>query len=216
MKDLFVIFLSRFRFHRVSLIVVIIFSMVSTLLPSSFARAMTSDTYWRGGLYPQSLIDNGSTSAGRKASDAEYVFHPTSNWTTLAMDLESGNFLFHAHLLSIQGISLSIPFFLTYNSMNAGEDIGLGKGWVSNLHSCVSEDDQTHDITYISPTGAKLVFSYDSQSQSWDNPTGFTGSLTKNISSEYILTSLEGMTQTFDSSGKLTNISPRDGIGCVA
>jgi hypothetical protein len=63
------------------------------------------------------------------------------------MDLESRNVLFHALLLSIQGTSLSIPFFLTYNSMNAGEDIGLGKGWVSNLHSCVREDDQTHNIT---------------------------------------------------------------------
>ena len=129
------------------------------------------------------------------------------------MDLESGNFLFHAHLLTIQGTSLSIPFFLTYNAMNAGEDIGLGKGWLSNLHTCVSEDDQTHDITYISPTGAKLVFSYDSQSQTWDNPTGFTGSLTQNISNEYIVTSLEGMTQTFDSDGKLIHVSPRDGIG---
>ena len=49
MKDLFTFFVSRFRFHRVSLIVVIIFSMLSTLLPSSFARAMTSETYWRGG-----------------------------------------------------------------------------------------------------------------------------------------------------------------------
>ncbi len=80
MKDLFVIFLSRFRFHRVSLIVVIIFSMVSTLLLSSFACAMTSDTYWRGGPYPQSLIDNGSRHFGRpQSTDAEYVFHPTSN-----------------------------------------------------------------------------------------------------------------------------------------
>jgi hypothetical protein len=35
--------------------IVIIFSMVSTLLPSTFARAMTSETYW-GGLYPQSLL----------------------------------------------------------------------------------------------------------------------------------------------------------------
>jgi hypothetical protein len=49
MKDLFAFFVTRFRPHRVSLIVVIIFSMVSTLLPSTFARAMTSETYWWGG-----------------------------------------------------------------------------------------------------------------------------------------------------------------------
>jgi uncharacterized membrane protein (DUF106 family) len=45
MKDLFAFFVSRFHFHRVSLIVVIILSLLSTLLPSSFARAMTSETY---------------------------------------------------------------------------------------------------------------------------------------------------------------------------
>ncbi len=37
---------------RYFMLVVIIFSMLSTLLPSSFARAMTSETYWRGGCIP--------------------------------------------------------------------------------------------------------------------------------------------------------------------
>jgi hypothetical protein len=37
---------------RYFMLVVIIFSMVSTLLPSTFARAMTSETYWRGGYIP--------------------------------------------------------------------------------------------------------------------------------------------------------------------
>jgi hypothetical protein len=52
MNGFFAFFVSRFRPHRVSLIIVIIFSMVSTLLPSTFARAMTSETYWRGGYIP--------------------------------------------------------------------------------------------------------------------------------------------------------------------
>ncbi|HXK52251.1 MAG TPA: hypothetical protein PLE09_06950 [Caldisericia bacterium] len=34
---------------RYFMLVVIILSLLSTLLPSSFARAMTSETYWRGG-----------------------------------------------------------------------------------------------------------------------------------------------------------------------
>ena len=135
---------------------------------------MTSESYWTGNIYPMSLIENGSDSAGRKSSDAEFIFHPTSKWTTLSADLESGNFLFIVNLFELSGTSLIIPFGLTYNSFNATEDIGVGKGWMTNLHSCVFENPQTGSITYMTSSGAKLEFPYDSQNQNYTNPYGFT------------------------------------------
>ena len=63
-------------FKLKGLVLVVVFGLISSILPTTFAKAMTSESYWNGGIYPQTLIDNGSTSAGLKASSCEYVFHP--------------------------------------------------------------------------------------------------------------------------------------------
>ena len=83
----------------------------------------------------------------------------------------------------------------------------MGKGWVSNLHSCVSEDAQTHDLTYITGTGAKIVFEYDSQTSSYTNPNSFTGIAIENQDGTYTIQTLDGQIATFSSNGKLASLS---------
>ncbi|MCK5848827.1 MAG: RHS repeat protein, partial [Caldisericia bacterium] len=189
-----------------------VFSMVFSTIPLSFANAVTSESYWHGNGYPLSLIENGSNSAGRKSSDAEFIFHTTSKWTTIVADLESGNLLFIANIFELSGTSLIVPFGLTYNSFNSTEDIGLGKGWMSNLHSCVFENTQTGSITYMTSSGAKIEFEYDSQNQNYKNPYGFKGKIEKTTSG-YQVTLLGGSTMNFDTSGKLVSVEPACGIG---
>jgi YD repeat-containing protein len=102
------------------------------------------------------------------------------------------------------GLPMSVQ--LVHNSFNASIDIGVGKGWMTNLHSCVEEDGQTGDITYMDATGAKYLFAYDSQTQTYTNPKGFAGKMTKEVDGSFTLQSLGHTKLTFGSNGKITSI----------
>lgn len=155
----------------------------------------------------------GHAQAGRYGSNAEYIFHPTSQWTSLLADLKSGNFLFHVQLPKLEGISLPIPLEMTYNSFNATENIGLGKGWILTYLSCLQEDSQTQNVRYIDPTGAILSFTFDAATQSYSNPFGFKGKLQKNPDSSFTLKLLNKISYEFDAQGKLTQVQALQGFG---
>jgi len=151
---------------------------------------------------------NGSSDAGMPDRGDEKVTMATSAWTNLVVNLETGNHLVTADVMSIptaSGLPLSVQ--LVHNSFNASIDVGVGKGWMTNLHTCVQEDGQTGDITYMDATGATYLFDYDSQSQTYTNPKGFAGKMTKEVDGSYTLQSLGHTKLTFGPNGKLTSIS---------
>jgi YD repeat-containing protein len=125
----------------------------------------------------------------------------------LIADIQDGNLLFSIHPLQLPGTQLPLEFRLTWNAVNADVDIGLGKGWTSNLHSTITED-QNQNLLLVTGTGAKLLFVYDANTQSYLNPPSFTGKIEKLPNGSYRITSLGGSSQTFSSAGKLSSISP--------
>ena len=187
------------------LILFLIFSF--SVLPMEFCHAVGSPTFWDSRVYPLGLVDEGSTEAGIKGFSNEYGYFSTSQWTQFVFDIQNGGLIAQANLIQLPGTLLPLTFSLAYSSKNAGVDIGMGKGWVSNLHSCVSEDAQTHDLTYITPTGAKIVFEYDSQASSYTNPNSFTGVAIENQDGTYTIQTLDGQIATFSSNGKLASLS---------
>jgi hypothetical protein len=164
---------------------ILIVSLLSGLLffslsiPNQFLQAITSPHFSSGRLYPLGLIEDGSTSAGLKGRSYEYAHLPTSEWTEMVADLQSGNQMIRAELFNLPGTSLPLSIQLTYNSANANVDIGIGKGWQTNLHAVVSEDAGTHDLTYVDATGAKVVFTWDAGNSKYVNPSGFAGKAEK-------------------------------------
>jgi YD repeat-containing protein len=126
---------------------------------------------------------------------------------SLIADIQDGNLLFTIHPLQLPGTLLPLDFNLTWNAVNADVDIGLGKGWTSNLHSTITED-QNQNLLLVTGTGAKLLFVYDSNTQSYLNPPGFTGKIEKLPNGSYRITALDGSSQTFSSNGKLSTINP--------
>ena len=180
-----------------------------SILPLEFCHAIGTPSYFDSRVYPQGLVDEGSVNAGQKNSEAEFAFLPTSEWTTLSANLQTGNFMVLAPLVTVQGVPNSLSIFLTYNHFNASVDIGVGKGWMTNLHACVEEDSQTNDLTYVTATGAKLAFTYAGPSTPYINPSGFVGEAEKNGDGTYTITPLGEGSLTFDSTGKLTTLSNR-------
>ena len=151
---------------------------------------------------------NGSVNAGLPDRNDEKATLVTSEWVNLVTNLDTGNHLVTVDLLNVPASSgLPLTLQLVHNSMNASIDVGAGKGWMTNLHTCVREDGQTQDITYLDPSGSKYVFTYDSQNESYDNPKGFVGKLTKEVNGTYTLQGLNHTKLTFNDDGKLTTIS---------
>ena len=80
-------------------------------------------------LYVGSLM-NGSTDAGMPDRGDEKVTMATSNWTNLVVNLETGNHLVTADVMSVPTASgLPLRLQLVHNSFNASIDVGVGKGW---------------------------------------------------------------------------------------
>jgi len=185
----------------------------SLSIPIQFVKAITSPSYWTSREYKICQVYNGSTEAGLKGHDYEYVHLPTSEWTEMVADLQSGNFMVRAELFNLPGTPLPLVVSLTYNSLNSAVDIGMGLGWISNLHACVDEDSSTHDLTYVTGTGAKLVFDWDSGNSVYLNPPGFAGKAEELQGGGYKITPLGSGSLTFNSDGKLTEIKERCGTG---
>jgi len=194
-----------------SLLSLLLFFSFSIPLP--FVRAITSPSYWSSRNYKTCQVYNGSSDAGLKGHDYEYAHLPTSEWTEMVADLQSGNHMLRAELFNLPGTPLPLAFALTYNSLNSAVDIGMGLGWVSNLHTCVDEDSSTHDLTYVTGTGAKLVFDWDSGTSKYLNPPGFAGKAEELQGGGYKITPLGSGSLTFNSDGKLTEIKDRCGTG---
>jgi YD repeat-containing protein len=185
-----------------------------SLFSISFVYSMDNSDSSQHIHYPAAITAGyGHAQAGRYGSNAEYIFHPTSQWTSLLADLKSGNFLFHVQLPKLEGISLPIPLEMTYNSFNATENIGLGKGWILTYLSCLQEDSQTQNVRYIDPSGAILSFTFDAATQSYSNPFGFKGKLQKNPDNSFTLKLLNKISYEFDAQGKLTQVQSPQGFG---
>jgi len=204
---------NRFNTKKNLSFILSLFILFSFSIPLQFVRAITSPSYWTSREYTVCQVYNGSSDAGLKGHDYEYAHLPTSEWTEMVADLQSGNHMLRADLFNLPGTPLPLVVSLTYNSLNSAVDIGMGLGWISNLHTCVDEDGTTHDLTYVTGTGAKLVFDWDSNNSIYLNPPGFAGKAEELQGGGYKITPLGSGSLTFNSDGKLTEIKDRCGTG---
>ena len=204
---------NRFHTKKYLSFILSVFLLFAFSIPFQFVQAITNPSYWTSREYKLCQVYNGSADAGLKGHDYEYAHLPTSEWTEMVADLQSGNHMLRAELFNLPGTPLPLVVSLTYNSLNSAVDIGIGLGWVSNLHACVDEDGTTHDLTYVTGTGAKLVFDWDSNNSIYLNPPGFAGKAEELQGGGYKITPLGSGSLTFNSDGKLTEIKDRCGTG---
>ena len=174
---------------------------------------MITNAYYtiKNRLFPRPLfvgtLMGGSNEAGLPDRGDEKASMATSSWVNLVANLQTGGNIVAVDLLDVPSASgLPLTLQLVHNSMSPSIDVGVGKGWMTNLHTCVQENGQTGDITYMDPSGTKYVFTYQAP-DTYINPKGFTGKLTKEIDDTYTLQSLNHTEFLFGSNGKLTAIA---------
>ena len=196
-----------FNFQRVIISLILSLLLIITFcIPTSFIKAFASPLKGMGKIYPLTLSTEGNDNAGIKGYDYEYAYLKTSEWTTLIGDLEDGNSMLRVDMFNIPGTGIDLGFGITYNSFNSDLDIGLGKGWTSDLHQSVYEDPLTHNVTCVSGSGAKLIFEYNTESGKYNSPKGFSGELTKKGDGTYEIKTIGKEKLTFDNTGKLRRV----------
>jgi hypothetical protein len=112
-------------------------------IPASFAQMLASPSYRSSRFYPLTLLDEGDPLAGMHGNAGSMAFMPTSQWSSLAVNMTTGNSMMLVQVVNLPGTPLPLSLSLIYNHRNSEVNVGLGEGWMSSLHTAVAIDNQT-------------------------------------------------------------------------
>ncbi len=146
------------------------------------------------------------------------VITPTSNtgfesWYPYASGLANavtGNVWYSSKDISISGKAFDLFIQRSYNSLRGSEAGPLGNGWTFNYNEkLVVNGDLT--VTWNDADGSQLVFTPKGSTGGYSAPRGVPSRLVKNGDGSFTLWRLDGTRESFDSSGKLTFITDKNG-----
>ena len=123
------------------------------------------------------------------------------------VDSADGNMYDTSSDISIPGRSTPLAFSRTYNFDMAGVVGPLGFGWVSNLTASLAISPST--VVLTEEDGAQTTFTL--ANGAWTAPPRDIATLTHNGDGTWTLVRQAQQTLTFDSSGRLTSMSDRNG-----
>lgn len=124
------------------------------------------------------------------------------------VNVDTGNLVVSATDLARSAPDIGIVARRTYNSMSKS-DLGFGYGWDLNSNYNLSED-EAGNVTLKEGDGSVHVFSLNPNG-TYARPTGAYMELSKHPDGAYSILRNDGLTFAFDASGKITNISDRNG-----
>jgi YD repeat-containing protein len=202
--------LSRTLAVFISLVLIFLLSV-----PSSFAQILGSPTYYSSRFYPLTLLSQGDPLAGMHGTEENILAMPTTRWSNLAVNMNTGNAMVIVQAINLPGTPLPLSISLLYHHRNAAVNIGLGSGWMTTLHTAVAIDQQTLDITWLTPDGQQLVFTWNALSSSYDNPYGFAGKAEVLGNGTIKITPLGQGSIIYDSNGKLIEIQDKCTTGSL-
>ncbi|HOI25168.1 MAG TPA: DUF6531 domain-containing protein [Caldisericia bacterium] len=184
-------------------------------VPSSYAQMLGSSTYYSSRFYPLTLLSQGDPLAGMHGTEENILSMPTTRWSNLAVNLNTGNAMVLVQPINLPGTPLPLSLSLWYHHRNAAVNVGLGSGWMSTLHTAVAIDQQTLDITWLTPDGQQLVFTWNALTSSYDNPYGFAGKAEVLPNGNIVITPLGKGSIIYDSTGKLIELQDKCTTGSL-
>lgn len=203
-------FVSRALAVFLSLVLIFLLSV-----PSSLAQMLGSPTYYSSRFYPLTLLDQGDPLAGMHGTEENILAMPTTRWSSLAVNMNTGNAMVIVQPINLPGTPLPLNLSLLYHHRNAAVNVGLGSGWMTTLHTAVAIDQQTQDLTWLTPDGQQLVFPWNALSSSYDNPYGFAGKAEVLVNGNIVITPLGQGSIIYDSNGKLIEIQDKCTTGSL-
>ncbi len=174
-----------------------------------------SSTYYSSRFYPLTLLSQGDPLAGMHGTEENILAMPTTRWSNLAVNLNTGNAMVVVQPINLPGTPLPLSLSLLYHHRNAAVNVGLGSGWMSTLHTAVAIDQQTLDITWLTPDGQQLVFTWNALTSSYDNPYGFAGKAEVLPNGNIVITPLGKGSIIYDSTGKLIELQDKCTTGSL-
>jgi len=153
--------------------------------------------------------------AGMHGTEENILSMPTTRWSNLAVNLNTGNAMVLVQPVNLPGTPLPLSLSLLYHHRNAAVNVGLGNGWMSTLHTAVAIDQQTLDITWLTPDGQQLIFPWNALTSSYDNPYGFAGKAEVLPNGNIVITPLGQGSIIYDSTGKLIELQDKCTTGSL-
>jgi YD repeat-containing protein len=204
---------SAFSAFLASFLVLVIVFVIG--IPASFAQMLASPSYRSSRFYPLALLDEGDPLAGMRGNAGSMAFMPTSQWSSLAVNMTTGNSMMLVQAVNLPGTPLPLSLSLIYNHRNSEVNVGVGEGWMSSLHTAVAIDNQTQDLVWLSPTGEQQLFEWDSGSSTYLNPYGFAGKAEVLGTGDIAITPLGQGSIIYASDGKLQRIEDKTSSGAL-
>lgn len=134
---------------------------------------------------------------------------PKVNFTKSPVTASTGNFWHTFNELSVPGRGPALDFSLTYNSLAAASNGPAGYGWRHSYQMDLSIGSGDTPVVVSQENGAQL--SFDLVGSSYVAPPRVNATLTHNGDGTWTLVRNQRETFVFDSGGKLTTISDRNG-----
>ncbi|HLN63808.1 MAG TPA: DUF6531 domain-containing protein, partial [Symbiobacteriaceae bacterium] len=151
-----------------------------------------------------------ATTTVRTGLDNRQAF-TTSDWGShsAAVNLSNGNFLLAAQDSYVSAPILSLAFQRTYNSLNAGRLLALGRGWTSNADWRVEPEPNSSRVFVVTGDGTEHLFTQASNG-AYTPEAWYDGRLTHDTNG-WSLWFPNLTTYTFDQNGRLTAVTERNG-----
>jgi RHS repeat-associated protein len=127
------------------------------------------------------------------------------------VNLSNGNFVYKLTLFSTPGNNLPLTIDLTYNSLdNSTGSFGFGPGWSASLDTELWANPKDGSVAIYYADGRSTTFMHNSDGSFTEQP-GYFDHLVKNTNGSFTVTRPDQTVWQFNSSGKLTAQSERNG-----
>jgi RHS repeat-associated protein len=164
---------------------------------------------------PAGAVTNPAPSAGARQGATRLNF-TISGTASLSVDVGTGNALFTDQLVSLPGVTESVPVTLSYNSSVWNSSVpsavtaSNGSGWAITGFDQRLVANADSSVTYYGPNGLTGVFA--ASGSAYTAPSQFQATLVKTGTTGWTLTDHDSQTKlTFNSGGRLTESQDRNG-----
>lgn len=125
------------------------------------------------------------------------------------VNIVTGNFYSQENDLLINDVGLPVQITRFYNSLENDSGI-VGKGWTLNLESNI-EVIENGDVKATYPSGRSVVFTYNTNNNTYESPENVFDILIKNSLGEFELKQQSKITNIYSEQGKLVSIVNKNG-----
>ena len=137
-------------------------------------------------------------------------FEPWYAYVGGQVNAVTGNVWYSTRDISIRARAFDLSIQRSYNSLRGSEAGPFGNGWTFNYNEKLVINPDT-SVTWNDADGSQHTFTAKATTGGYAPPRGVPARLVKNWDGSFSLWRLDGIREAFDSTGKLSSVTDRNG-----